>query len=81
MDSGHLTFQCRNYLRAGAAGNIDLDIESTSSDSDADELLKEAIERRKAELGMSPHCSQKELEEKAQVKQKAVKIKKSILIP
>ncbi|VDK35136.1 unnamed protein product [Taenia asiatica] len=51
--SGHLTFQCRNYLRSGETGNIDLDIESTSSDSDDDEMLKEAIAKRKAELGLS----------------------------
>ncbi|KAL5964407.1 hypothetical protein TSMEX_007854 [Taenia solium] len=48
--TGHLTFQCRNYLRSGETGNIDLDIESTSSDSDDDEMLKEAIAKRKAEL-------------------------------
>ncbi|VDL34977.1 unnamed protein product [Hymenolepis diminuta] len=48
--SGHLTFQCRNYLRSEQNGNIDMDVSSTSSDSEDDEMLKEAIAKRKAEL-------------------------------
>nr|CDS24848.1 hypothetical protein EgrG_000314900 [Echinococcus granulosus] len=48
--SGHLTFQCRNYLRSGETNNVDPDIESTSLDSDDDEMLNEAIGKRKAEL-------------------------------
>ncbi|VDM31207.1 unnamed protein product [Hydatigera taeniaeformis] len=57
--SGHLTFQCRNYLRSGETGNIDLDIESTSSDSDDDEMLKEAIAKRKAELAAAKKALKK----------------------
>lgn len=51
--AGHLTFQCHNYLRSEQNGNIDLDVSSTSSDSEDDEMLKEAIAQRKAELGTS----------------------------
>lgn len=55
--AGHLTFQCRNYLRSEQNGNIDMDISSTSSDSEDDEMLKEAIAKRKAELGESIHIN------------------------
>nr|VZI03639.1 unnamed protein product [Spirometra erinaceieuropaei] len=48
--TGHLTFQCRNYLRADAAGDVVLDVESTSSESEVDEVLKAAIEAKQAEL-------------------------------
>uniref|UniRef100_A0A0X3P7E8 CCHC-type domain-containing protein n=1 Tax=Schistocephalus solidus TaxID=70667 RepID=A0A0X3P7E8_SCHSO len=48
--TGHMTFQCRNYLRADAAGDVVLDVESTSSESEVDEVLKAAIEAKRAEL-------------------------------
>lgn len=51
MTAGHLTFQCRNYLQTANTGNVVLDVSSTSSDSDDDEMVKAAIELRKAELG------------------------------
>ncbi len=49
--AGHLTFQCRNYLRSGQSGDVVLDVDSTSSDSSDDEMLQAAIAKRKAELG------------------------------
>ena len=33
---GHLTFQCRNFLKVDPAKDILLDVSSTSSDSDVD---------------------------------------------
>ena len=36
---GHLTFQCRNFLKADPQKDIVLDIDSTSSDSDDENFV------------------------------------------
>ncbi|GAA49429.1 hypothetical protein CLF_103055, partial [Clonorchis sinensis] len=50
---GHLTFQCRNYLRGGISGDVVLDVSSTSSQSDDDELIATALALKRAALGNS----------------------------
>ncbi|KAH8872484.1 Protein SREK1IP1 [Schistosoma japonicum] len=49
--TGHLTFQCRNYLRGGVSGDVVLDVSSTSSQSDESEIIAAALELRRASLG------------------------------
>ncbi|KAH8872483.1 Protein SREK1IP1 [Schistosoma japonicum] len=48
--TGHLTFQCRNYLRGGVSGDVVLDVSSTSSQSDESEIIAAALELRRASL-------------------------------
>ncbi|CAL8080472.1 unnamed protein product [Calicophoron daubneyi] len=48
--TGHLTFQCRNYLRGDITGDVVLDVSSTSSQSDDDELIETALQLKRAEL-------------------------------
>ncbi|KAF5395329.1 hypothetical protein PHET_12385 [Paragonimus heterotremus] len=49
--TGHLTFQCRNYLRGDISGGVVLDVSSTTSQSDDDELITTALELKRAALG------------------------------
>ncbi|KAF8567684.1 hypothetical protein P879_04258 [Paragonimus westermani] len=48
--TGHLTFQCRNYLRGDISGGVVLDVSSTTSQSDDDELITTALELKRAAL-------------------------------
>lgn len=47
--AGHLTYQCRNFLKVDPNKDIQLDVDSTSSDSDT-EYLTPLTEVRKQEL-------------------------------
>lgn len=62
--AGHLTYQCRNFLKVDPNKEIVLDVSSTSSDSDID-YLTPLTELRKNEV-----------KEKLDKKQKKLKIKK-----
>ncbi|KAG5451161.1 Protein srek1ip1 [Clonorchis sinensis] len=58
--TGHLTFQCRNYLRGGISGDVVLDVSSTSSQSDDDELIATALALKRAALAAKQEKMSKE---------------------
>lgn len=65
---GHLTYQCRNFIKVDPNKEIVLDVSSTSSDSDQD-YLTPLTELREVEL-------QKKLKEKKSKKKKKKKEKR-----
>ena len=48
--AGHLTYQCRNFLKLSPNKDILLDVSSTSSDSDSLEYDTPLVELRNREL-------------------------------
>ena len=44
--AGHMTFQCRNFLKADPNKDIVLDVSSTSSDSSDEEFISPLVKLR-----------------------------------
>ncbi|KAG4072052.1 hypothetical protein HA402_015551 [Bradysia odoriphaga] len=81
--SGHLTFQCRNFLKVDPNKEILLDVSSTSSDSDTQYLTpltelrqKELVDKkRELETSSKKKSSHKKSKRKTKKKEKSKKRK------
>ncbi|CAH1237794.1 SREK1IP1 [Branchiostoma lanceolatum] len=75
--TGHLTFECRNFLRANPAQDIVLDVSSTSSEDSEEELGSEALAKRiQAKKDAEPKTSGKDKKKKHKKHKKSSKHKK-----
>lgn len=74
--SGHLTFQCRNFLKTDPNQEILLDVSSTSSDSDL-EYLTPLTDLRKTELEQGLKEEKDKIKKKSSKKSKHKKHSKS----
>ncbi|XP_076263848.1 uncharacterized protein LOC143198486 [Rhynchophorus ferrugineus] len=65
--AGHLTYQCRNFLKVDPNKEIVLDVSSTSSDSDVDyltpltELRKNEVKQKLDKVKQKKHNNKKKL--------------------
>ncbi|XP_019613456.1 PREDICTED: protein SREK1IP1-like [Branchiostoma belcheri] len=75
--TGHLTFECRNFLRANPTQDIVLDISSTSSEDSEEELGSEALAKRmQAKKDAEPKPSGDKKKKHKKHKKKSSKSKK-----
>jgi len=62
--SGHLTYQCRNFIKVDPNKDILLDVSSTSSDSEEQDYLTPLTELREKELSEKLKKSKKKKKSK-----------------
>lgn len=73
--AGHLTFQCRNFIKVDPSKELVLDVSSTSSDSE-DEYVTPLIALRQQETAKEESSKKKKEKKKKQKKQKKSKKKR-----
>ncbi|XP_015519972.1 protein SREK1IP1 [Neodiprion lecontei] len=74
--AGHLTFQCRNFIKVDPNKEIVLDVSSTSSDSD-ENYLSPLTELREKELKKKQKKAKKKKKKEKKLKKKSSKRKRS----
>ena len=50
VSAGHLTFQCRNFVKADPSKDVVLDVSSTSSDSSDEEFISPLVKLNKGKI-------------------------------
>ena len=48
VSAGHMTFQCRNFVKADPNKDVVLDVSSTSSDSSDEEFISPLVKLRQS---------------------------------
>lgn len=71
--AGHLTFQCRNFIKVDPNKEPVLDVSSTSSDSDAGEYVTPLTALRSQEVSAAKPSKKKKKEKKKHKKKKSRK--------
>ena len=57
LSAGHLTFQCRNFVKSDPSKDVVLDVSSTSTDSSDDDFISPLTQYQQGKFGIRIYIS------------------------